>query len=321
MFLFIFQHREDSRNKKDDKMGNHDCVPCNFILNIFTAIVLVVVFVVLEVYPIVPAFHRGFYCNDDTINKPYLEKETISTSTLIVTSVLLVIILATICELTKRCRKTAPTQPQNVVLIRRKFPAWICRLLSRISLIIIGLLMTLIVVDIGKKLIGRLRPHFLTVCQPDTNLYNCTDGYITADVCTNPDIAVVAEARLSFPSGHAAMSAFVAVVLALYIEYTVKVGSLFKPLVQYMLLCVGLAGALSRIPDYYHHWSDVLVGLFIGVAHALYTVFYLLKLQDEKKVDNKVESTTTTNMNTANPAPQGVVKNTTNCENANFDVV
>ena len=38
--------------------------------------------------------------------------------------------------------------------------------------------------ELGKRTVGRLRPHFLAVCKPNYSLFNCTDGYITADVCT-----------------------------------------------------------------------------------------------------------------------------------------
>lgn len=51
--------------------------------------------------------------------------------------------------------------------------------------------------DIGKYSIGRLRPHFLSVCKPDTAQYDCTSGYITADVCTG-DQSLIREARLEF---------------------------------------------------------------------------------------------------------------------------
>lgn len=49
--------------------------------------------------------------------------------------------------------------------------------------------------DIGKYSIGRLRPHFLSVCKPDSTKYNCASGYITADVCTG-DESLIREARL-----------------------------------------------------------------------------------------------------------------------------
>lgn len=51
-----------------------------------------------------------------------------------------------------------------------------------------------LVTDIAKYSVGRLRPHFLAVCQPDVTKFNCTDGYITADVCTG-DMALIKHAR------------------------------------------------------------------------------------------------------------------------------
>ena len=38
--------------------------------------------------------------------------------------------------------------------------------------------------QLGKVMVGRLRPHFLAVCKPNYSLFNCSDGFITADYCT-----------------------------------------------------------------------------------------------------------------------------------------
>ena len=37
--------------------------------------------------------------------------------------------------------------------------------------------------DIAKYSIGRLRPHFLDVCDPDWSKVNCSDGYIENYIC------------------------------------------------------------------------------------------------------------------------------------------
>ena len=80
--------------------------------------------------------------------------------------------------------------------------------------------------------------------------------------------------RKSFPSGHSSSSGFVAVLLALYIEYVVVTAQfyLLKPLAQLTLISLGLACSFTRISDYFHHWSDVLAGYMLGVALAYYTV-------------------------------------------------
>ena len=49
--------------------------------------------------------------------------------------------------------------------------------------------------DIAKYSIGRLRPHFITVCQPNINSCTSSTGYIEEDVCTGNDAAAIEEAR------------------------------------------------------------------------------------------------------------------------------
>ncbi len=77
------------------------------------------------------------------------------------------------------------------------------------------------ITDICKYTIGRLRPHFIDVCNPDFSLFNCTasDGqplYVTDYVCRgNPGLFNndeqeaqdrIKEGRVSFLSGHASFS-------------------------------------------------------------------------------------------------------------------
>lgn len=78
-----------------------------------------------------------------------------------------------------------------------------------------GMAVTILVTDVGKYTIGRLRPHFLDVCKPNlTEL--CTDPYAYVPPermhCTGKPSAIRA-ARLSFPSGHSSTSAYTMVFL------------------------------------------------------------------------------------------------------------
>ena len=62
-----------------------------------------------------------------------------------------------------------------------------------------GLLVTLVITDIGKLVVGRLRPHFLDVCNPNFSSINCTDEhdytvYVTEYECRG-DPSLVAAAR------------------------------------------------------------------------------------------------------------------------------
>lgn len=80
--------------------------------------------------------------------------------------------------------------------------------------------------------------------------------------------------RLSFPSGHASSSAYAAVFIVLYMQYAIRTASfqLSKVFVQFVFICLAVACSLSRISDYFHHWSDVLAGFLIGMFSAIYTV-------------------------------------------------
>jgi hypothetical protein len=65
-----------------------------------------------------------------------------------------------------------------------------------ISAFLFGCAVTQLSTDIAKYSIGRLRPHYLTLCKP-TVLANCSalTGYIQGDVCTNRNTDDLLEAR------------------------------------------------------------------------------------------------------------------------------
>ena len=68
------------------------------------------------------------------------------------------------------------------------------RLFLRVFVFLAGAVITNLFTQMGKLTIGRLRPHFLSVCKPDYSRFNCSDGYIVADVCTG-DPHLISEAR------------------------------------------------------------------------------------------------------------------------------
>ncbi|KAK1801321.1 hypothetical protein P4O66_023004, partial [Electrophorus voltai] len=127
--------------------------------------------------------------------------------------------------------------------------------------------------DIAKHTIGRLRPHFLTICKPNWSLVDCTAGYIENFSCTG-DKSLVSEGRLSFYSGHASFSMYCMLFLALYVQSKMKAewARLLRPTLQFFLIAASLYVGLSRISDYKHHWSDVLTGFIQGAIVAVFTV-------------------------------------------------
>jgi len=69
-------------------------------------------------------------------------------------------------------------------------------------------------------------------------------------------------------------------IFQLYLERRVKWRSigLLKQLTQTLLACLIIFTGLSRISDYKHHWSDVLVGLVQGTTVAVLVARYVSDL-------------------------------------------
>jgi phosphatidate phosphatase len=156
---------------------------------------------------------------------------------------------------------------------RRKF--LIC-LFHGMSLFILGCAITLLLTEIAKKWVGRLRPHFMSVCDPDLQSMNCigsaspgsyyiaiaTDGVFCKGLNTK-----VNEARVSFPSGHSSYSWYTMVFLIIYVEARLFLLQLryIKPLIQMTAFIAAFVTCLSRISDYHHRGSDVAGGTALGL--------------------------------------------------------
>nr|XP_032822064.1 phospholipid phosphatase 3-like isoform X1 [Petromyzon marinus] len=227
-------------------------------------------FLVLEINVVDP-FQRGFFCGDETIDYPYEKSETVSDGLLIAGGFL--IALATVIggELCAACCLGHRCPP--VLKRGGSLPGALYRTLGAF---LFGCAVNQSLTDVAKFSVGRLRPHFLDVCKPDRALYNCSEGYITRVVCTG-DPAVIAEARKSFFSGHASFAMYSMVFLALYVESRLRWrgARILRPLLQFVLLLVAVFVGLSRLSDYRHHWSDVLVGFGSGAAVAFAVVFLI----------------------------------------------
>ena len=153
-------------------------------------------------------YRRGFYCDDDSINKPYKDS-TVPSSILYSVGFALAYLVISITEWCserkdkrsgKRC-EGVPFKIGPLQLISR-----LVRLCSIFISFAFGGLTTIFVTDIGKYTVGRLRPHFLSICKaPSLVFINCSHTYILDDVCTG-DPSLLREGRLSFPSGHASFS-------------------------------------------------------------------------------------------------------------------
>jgi len=155
---------------------------------------------------------------------------------------------------------------------------------------IIGLLYSLINAAVFqvflKWLIGGLRPHFLTVCDPDPSAIQGESGngfsaiMYDRTVCRG-DRNEINDSLESFPSGHSTAAFAGFVFLSLYLNGKLKVFSNYHPafwkLIAFYAPLLGatlIAGALTI--DEYHNWSDCLAGAIIGtfMAFSAYRMVY-----------------------------------------------
>ncbi|KAK6322757.1 hypothetical protein J4Q44_G00075490 [Coregonus suidteri] len=214
-------------------------------------------------------YQRGFFCNDDSISYPF-HHSTITSNVLYGLGFTLPICSMVFGECLsvylKRIKSKSSFSNMYVACVYKA-----------IGTFVFGAAMSQSLTDIAKYSIGRLRPHFLDVCKPDWKLINCTAGtYIEDFTCTGNE-RMANEGRLSFYSGHSSFSMYCMLFLALYIQARLQAewARLLRPTLQFFLIAASVYTGLSRVSDYKHHWSDVLVGLIQGVLMATLVVFFV----------------------------------------------
>lgn len=213
-------------------------------------------------------YQRGFFCNDESISYPF-HSSTV-TSTVLYTVGFTVPICSMIIG---ECLSVY----LNRIRSKSYCNKYVACVYKAVGTYVFGAAISQSLTDIAKYSIGRLRPHFLDVCKPDWTKINCTGGaYIEDFVCTG-DAALVNEARVSFYSGHSSFSMYCMLFLALYLQARMQAewARLLRPTLQFFLIAASIYTGLSRVSDYKHHWSDVLIGLIQGAIVAILVVFFV----------------------------------------------
>ncbi|KAI5094933.1 phospholipid phosphatase 1-like, partial [Silurus meridionalis] len=237
-------------------------------------------------------FKRGFFCSDDTIKYPYKE-DTISYQLLmgIMIPFTLFVIIGGEC-ICIYLRSRSSNHPIN---------DYVACIYKAVGSFIFGAAISQSLTDIAKYTIGRLRPHFLTICKPNWSLVDCKLGYIENFSCTG-DKTLVNEGRLSFFSGHSSFSMYCMLFLALYLQGRMKAecARMLRPTIQFFLISASVYVGLSRVSDYKHHWSDVLTGFIQGSIVAIFIVFCVSDFFKAQPKGDKEEISHTTLQETTN---------------------
>ncbi|XP_060047021.1 phospholipid phosphatase 1 isoform X2 [Erinaceus europaeus] len=209
-------------------------------------------------------FQRGFHCTERNIKYPYRDS-TVTTTMLAVVGVGLPIISVIIGE---------SLSVYFNLLQSNSFVSnnYLSSIYKAVGTFLFGAATSQSLTDIAKYSIGRLRPHFLEVCDPDWSQINCSLGYIENFVCRG-NAQKVREGRLSFYSGHSSFSMYCMLFVAIYLQARMRGdwARLFRPTLQFGLIAISLYVGFSRVSDFKHHSSDVLTGFIQGAIVAVFT--------------------------------------------------
>uniref|UniRef100_A0A7M4ED25 Phospholipid phosphatase 3 n=2 Tax=Crocodylus porosus TaxID=8502 RepID=A0A7M4ED25_CROPO len=228
-------------------------------------------FLIIETSTI-PPYKRGFYCDDESIKYPLKTGETINDAVLCAAGIL----IAILAIITGECYRIRYLKEKSRSFIMNPYVA---ALYKQVGCFAFGCAISQSFTDIAKVSVGRLRPHFLEVCDPVYSESDCSKGYIQNYTCRGSD-SKVQEARKSFFSGHASFSLYTMLYLVLYLQarFTWRGARLLRPLLQFTLIMMAFYTGLSRVSDHKHHPTDVLAGFAQGALVAYCIVFYVSDL-------------------------------------------
>ncbi|KAK3591653.1 hypothetical protein CHS0354_040562 [Potamilus streckersoni] len=221
---------------------------------------------------------RGFFCDDQSLMYPY-RPDTVSIGLVCILCVVTPAILMAIIEGILHYQSRQKGEGWNHL----KY-ATTCY--KTIGVFLFGMGLTQILGEIGKLVVGRLRPHFFDVCKPDYNKIDCFKNNVSVYVnvgdqyCTGTDLSLLTDARKSFLSNHASTAFFGFTFFTIYLQvrFIWTRLEIFRLLLQSVSMVVALYVGFSRIMDYKHHWSDVLGGAVLGTMVAILKVRFILVL-------------------------------------------
>uniref|UniRef100_A0A915Q364 Phosphatidic acid phosphatase type 2/haloperoxidase domain-containing protein n=1 Tax=Setaria digitata TaxID=48799 RepID=A0A915Q364_9BILA len=271
----------------------------------------------------VEPYKRGFYCDDESIRYPY-RPSTVSRQMLIVIGLVIptILIIATETFRTLAWERKCREEFKHYKCRRYTVPRLIVRLYVFVGYFLVGVIFNQLMVDIAKYTIGRHRPHFIEICKPKhmenrlvtivgsnsnrtitiRRVYSQSSPrvamgfetcpvnshkYITDFECTGTDKYLIHESMLSFYSGHSAFSFYAAWYTALYLQarlYRPLFSRLLLPVIQFALFGGAAFVAYTRVSNYKHHWSDVLVGSIFGSAIGIIVALFIAEVFSRREI-------------------------------------
>lgn len=219
-------------------------------------------------------FRRGFFCDDQTISYPY-HTDSVSDGMAAFLCIVIPGIFMVSVEGAHVYQSKIRKAKGNSSFCRK----YIVYLYRAVGAFLMGSCSTMLISEVIKLVGGRLRPHFLDVCDPDYTKFSCSDGYVVIpdSYCKGTDEQKLIDARKSFPSGHAAIAGFGMIYLVIYLQvrFIWRRSRLLLPTLQLGAICLGCWVAMSRVSDNKHHWSDVVGGAILGAIGSFSTFKFI----------------------------------------------
>ncbi|KAH7728184.1 phosphatidate phosphatase-like protein [Aphelenchoides avenae] len=220
----------------------------------------------------VPYQKQGFFCDDDEIRHPN-RPNTIESNTMLVMFGVVAAILIALTEYS--LIKFLSRKGRRLHQEGRNMHPGVVNFLYFGFTVICSNLATSIACGLGKRTISRLRPNFISVCQPDLRDLCPPDShsYVENYTCFGTDDE---DEYFAFPSGHSAHAINFGVFLILYTHKRMKIPEAAKSFIHFFLFLLSLFICLSRVRDYKHRLSDVCGGVLLGGIFALFFVYYVM---------------------------------------------
>uniref|UniRef100_A0AAF5DFV1 AcidPPc domain-containing protein n=1 Tax=Strongyloides stercoralis TaxID=6248 RepID=A0AAF5DFV1_STRER len=207
---------------------------------------------------------RGFSCSDTSIRNEFYTN-TISTKHLLFVTLALPLPIIIGSIFINNLRKNIALTPSVIAAQTSHF---------YLHYLIIYFIMT-VGLEFIKCKVGRLRPHFITVCQPDLSICDKNPNAWIDEVICNTTERRNRNIRTSFPSGHTAAAVFATFYIFNFVKTIIKSKALEAVIFKYGIIISYVVWAficaITRVTDFWHFPSDVFCGGFFGMIS-----FYLL---------------------------------------------
>lgn len=213
----------------------------------------------------------GFFCSDESLRYPY-SPSTIPTVVNVSVSYGIPLLLIIFINVSTLWISSSGSSIRSVMK----------KIYNNATIFLFGVFSVQLISNVCKLTAGRLRPHFIDVCQP-SNLESCNPvEYIMNYTCQgNPSLFPdpksmehrLREARLSFLSGHSSLAFYGMIYSVILLQQAIgrirPVLRIPRGVLQVLCLLYAIFVSLTRITDYKHHPTDVIAGAILGTILAV----------------------------------------------------